>query len=60
MFVYFPSCNFTRTFPNTSSAAKEFMQKQGVRIEGCCRPGHKNLTDGEQALVVCQTCTMLI
>ena len=60
MFVYFPSCNFTRTFPNTSSAAKEFMQKQGVRVEGCCRPGHKNLTAGEQALVVCQTCTMLI
>ncbi len=60
MLVYFPSCNFTRTFPNASLAAKEFMQKQGVRIEGCCRPGHKNLTAGEQALVVCQTCTMLM
>lgn len=60
MFVYFPSCNFTRTFPNTSLAAKEFIQKQGVRIEGCCRPGHTKLTEGEQALVVCQTCTMLI
>lgn len=60
MFVYFPSCNFTRTFPNTSQAAKAFMCKQGVRVEGCCRPGHAKLIDGEQALVVCQTCTLLI
>ena len=60
MLVYFPSCNFTRTFPKTSEAAKEFMKKQGIRVEGCCRPGHKNLTAGEQALVVCQTCTLLI
>lgn len=60
MFVYFPSCNFSRLRPDTSQAVKEFLSGQGVRIEGCCRPGHKQLTKQDTAITICQTCAIIL
>lgn len=60
MVHYFPSCNFTRCCPEASEAAKKMMAALGVKVEGCCRPGHKKLEAGDLALTVCQTCDRII
>ena len=41
MKYYFPSCKFTGMRPQVSEKIKRFMEEKGVRVVGCCRPGHK-------------------
>ena len=61
MYVYFPSCNYTRASKECSDKIKEYLSKQEhVRVEGCCRPGHKKLTSEDIALTVCQTCSAIV
>lgn len=60
MVHYFPSCNFTRLRPETSEAAKKLMASLGAQVEGCCRPGHKELEPGDTAVTICLTCDMII
>ncbi len=61
MLVYFPSCNFTRASKEGSEKIKEYLkEKHGMRIEGCCRPGHKSLTEQDTAVTICQSCSAII
>jgi len=61
MKYYFPSCNFTRLRPQTSEKIKEFIATKGVRVAGCCRPGHKAVSGwGDVAVTVCETCSIII
>lgn len=61
MFVYYPSCNFTMASKEGSNKIKEYLkEKHGMRIEGCCRPGHKTLTDQDTAITICQSCSAII
>ncbi len=60
MYVYFPSCNFTRLFPELSEKVKAWMAGRGVSVTGCCRPNHKSLTDADTPIVVCETCNIII
>lgn len=61
MFVYYPSCNFTMASPEVSKKIKELLKERyGMRIEGCCRPGHKTLTNEDTAVTVCQSCSAII
>ena len=57
MYVYLPSCNFTRTCPEASAKIKAFMaRKSDVRVAGCCRPEQKKLTAEDTVLAICQSC----
>ena len=60
MNVYFPSCNFTRLFPELSETIKAWMAGRGVNVTGCCRPNHKKLTDEDTPIVICETCNIII
>ena len=61
MKYYFPSCNFTRVRPATSEKIKTFMAASGVRVVGCCRPGHKALSGwNDTVITVCETCSIII
>jgi len=58
---YFPSCKFTNLRPQVSEKIKQFMEERGVRVAGCCRPGHKALGGwGTEAITVCETCSIII
>ena len=61
MKYYFPSCNFTKLRPETSEKIKSFMATKGVRVVGCCRPGHKALSGwNDTVITVCETCSIII
>lgn len=61
MKYYFPSCNFTKLRPATSEKIKAFMESAGVRVTGCCRPGHKALSGWNDIVItVCETCSIII
>lgn len=61
MFVYYPSCNFTKSSPEGSKRIKDFLKERyGMKISGCCRPGHKSLTDEDTAVTICQSCSAII
>ena len=58
---YFPSCKFTQMRPETSEKVKRFMDSKGVRVVGCCRPGHKALSGwNDIAITICETCSIII
>ncbi len=50
---YFPSCKFTQLRPETSEKVKRFMDSKGVRVVGCCRPGHKALSGWNDIRIFC-------
>lgn len=61
MQYYFPSCKFTQMKPETSEKIKQFMETYGVRVAGCCRPGHKVLTGWDvTAITICETCSIIV
>lgn len=61
MYLYFPSCNFTQASPHTSRRAKQYLlEVHGIKSAGCCRPGHKALTEEDRALTICQSCSSII
>lgn len=61
MKYYFPSCNFTKLRPATSEKIKSFMASSGVRVVGCCRPGHKAVSGwNDTVITVCETCSIII
>ena len=61
MYAYFPSCNFTKASPDTSKRVRQYLAEvHGIRTIGCCRPGHKKLSEGETALTICQSCSAII
>ena len=61
MFVYFPSCKFTRACPETSKVIQRALRERyGMETDGCCRPGHKALAPGDTAVTVCHTCAAII
>ena len=61
MKYYFPSCNFTKLRPETSEKVKSFMGAAGIRVVGCCRPGHKAVSGwNDTVITVCETCSIII
>lgn len=61
MYLYFPSCTFTRLMPGTSARIRAFMRSRGVRVGGCCRPGIAQAAEtGVTPVTVCGTCRIIL
>lgn len=61
MYAYFPSCNFTKASPDTSRRVRQYLADvYGIKTIGCCRPGHKKLSEEDIPLTVCQSCSAII
>lgn len=61
MYAYFPSCNFTQASPDTARALRQYLADvHAVQTIGCCRPGHKKLSEEDTALTICQSCSAII
>ena len=60
MFRYYPSCNYTIASPEGSKKIKEYLKSNhNMEVEGCCRPGHKKLEEGDTAVTICQSCSII-
>lgn len=60
MLFYYPSCNYTRFSPEGSKRIKEYLSKKyEIKIQGCCRPGHKELAADDTAITICQSCSII-
>lgn len=57
--IYLPSCNFTAAFPEVSKKIKNYLSTQGVTVGICCRPTQSKLTEDDQLITICFTCSII-
>ncbi|MBR0442013.1 MAG: hypothetical protein IJK25_08775 [Firmicutes bacterium] len=60
MLRYFPSCKFTAARPEVSMRVKEYMASRGAAVMGCCRPGREEVSPGDLAVTICESCNIII
>ena len=61
MYIYFPSCNFTRIFPDTAKRIRAYMEAQpDVRVVGCCKVSTAEPKEGDTIVTVCMSCMRLL
>ena len=59
--VYFPSCKLTAYAPDSSTKIKAYLQERfNIASAGCCRPGHKKITQEDTVVYICNTCAAII
>ncbi|WML34500.1 hypothetical protein [Clostridium sp. OS1-26] len=55
--IYLPSCKFTAYSMEASKKIKGYLSENyDIQIGGCCRPGHKKLTNHDTVVYICNTC----
>ena len=61
MYIYFPSCNFTKFFPETAKKIREYMKTQkDVKVVGCCKKSQDVPSEGDTIVTVCMSCMRLL
>ena len=60
MLRYFPSCKFTAARQEVSMRVKEYMASRGAAVMGCCRPGREEVSPGDLAVTICESCNIII
>ncbi len=61
MYVYYPSCNFQRAFPETAKKIRAWLQTQpDVKIAGCCRVTDGLPQAGDTIVTVCMSCMRML
>ena len=59
--VFFPSCKIKADFPAESEDVRRYLEEQhGVTTTGCCKPCRTQLTDADQAVVICNNCAAIV
>ena len=57
MYVYYPSCNFQRLFPDTAKRLRAYLETQrDVKIAGCCHLTADLPQPGDVIVTVCMSC----
>ena len=57
MYVYYPSCNFTKAFPNAAKRVRTYLKTQNdVRIAGCCHTTNSLPDKGDTIVTICMSC----
>ena len=61
MYVYFPSCNFRRIFPETAAKVETWLNtREDLRIAGCCHVTGCTLRPGDVPVTVCMSCMHML
>ena len=61
MYIYYPSCNFRRIFPDTAARIRAWMEAQpDVAIAGCCKVTQDLPKPGDMIVTVCMSCSRLL
>ncbi len=57
MYIYYPSCNFQKFFPDTAAKIRAYMKTQpDVMIAGCCHKTSALPKPGDVIVTVCLSC----
>ena len=57
MYIYYPSCNFQKNFPDTARRVRAYLDAQpDVRIAGCCHLTNDVPMAGDTIVTVCMSC----
>ena len=57
MYIYYPSCNFQKLFPDTAARIRDYLSTQpDVRIAGCCHLTHDLPGPGDTIVTICMSC----
>ena len=61
MYIYYPSCNFQKNFPETAKKVRAYLQTQeDVKIAGCCHVTNSLPQEGDIIVTVCMSCMRLL
>ncbi|MDO4460495.1 MAG: hypothetical protein Q4C42_10565 [Clostridia bacterium] len=61
MYIYYPSCNFTKLFPDTAKKIRSYLQTQpDVKIAGCCHKTFDMAEGGDIIITVCNSCMRVL
>ena len=57
MYIYYPSCNFQKLFPETAKKVRAYIETQpDVKIAGCCHKTADAPQAGDVIVTVCMSC----
>ena len=57
MYIYYPSCNFQKLFPETAKKVRAYLETQpDVKIAGCCHKTADAPQAGDVIVTVCMSC----
>ena len=61
MYIYYPSCNFQRIFPEAAHKIRAYMETQpDVTIAGCCKVTQALPKQGDTIITICMSCMHLL
>ncbi|MBO6158141.1 MAG: hypothetical protein J6P72_02625 [Firmicutes bacterium] len=61
MYIYYPSCNFKRNFPQTAARIADYLKTQpDVKIAGCCHVTNSLPKEGDVIVTVCMSCMRVL
>jgi|GEM_PF-445770 len=61
MYIYFPSCNFQKQFPDTARKIRSWLSTQpDVTIAGCCKATYSLPAPGDTIVTICLSCMHLL
>lgn len=59
--IFFPSCKVSSTYKASSDKLNKYIKdKMDIDPIGCCRVNHKQLTNKDTAIVVCNNCAAIL
>lgn len=57
MYIYYPSCNFQKLFPEAAGRIRGWMKtRRDVVVAGCCHSAYTLPEEGDTILTVCMSC----
>ena len=61
MYIYYPSCNFQKQFPDAAAKLRAYMKTQeDVKIAGCCHVTNQLPQAGDTIVYVCMSCMRVL
>ena len=61
MYIYYPSCNFQKQFPETAAKIRSWLSAQpDVRIAGCCKATQSLPGTNDTIVTICMSCMHLL
>ena len=61
MYIYYPSCNFQRLFPDTAKKIRAYMEGQeDAAVAGCCHVTNDVPKEGDVIVTVCMSCMRVL
>lgn len=61
MYIFYPSCNFKKQFPETARSIRSYLLTQpDVRIAGCCKQSYDLPGETDTIVTICMSCMHIL